>query len=281
MNHGDLIWGILPQAMDGAAASVAAYERHMQAQGLTAGPAVDAERNGLPIEVSNGVALVSLVGTMVRRAGPYASFFGLTGTQNVKNAIASALIDDDVTHIVLRIDSPGGSVAGLDEIGDLINAATKPVIAQVEGMAASAAYYVASQADRILVARNDLVGSIGIRMMLYDYSKMFDQQGIKAIPIDTGEFKSAGAIGTVITEAQQADFQRITDFYFADFVAVVARGRGITAEQVREVGDGRMFTPGEALASGLIDGISTLQETLNNLRHIGQSASIARAKSRI
>lgn len=230
------------------------------------GLAEEAERAGFPLMVRGGTAVVSLMGLMMRRAGPFARLFGITGTDSIRLAMQAALNDPDVENVVLRIDSPGGSVSGLDQLADTIAQKTKPVIAVVEGVAASAAYYVASQADRILVGRTDLVGSIGTRMLLYDFSKAFENEGIKAIPIDTGEHKSAGAMGTEITEAQIAEFQKLVDFYFEDFVGIVAKGRRLSSTEVLKVADGRMFPPSEAIALGLVDDVGTLQDVLGALR---------------
>lgn len=267
----DFCWSICPLRERDTMARLTAYARYcaekgIDADGPTAGPAGDAARDGLPIRLDNGLAVVSLMGTMLRRAGPVARFFGFVGSDSVRLAVESALADPDIERILLRVDSPGGSVSGLDQLGDVVAGADKPIVTVVDGMAASAAYYVASQTKRIMVGRSDLVGSIGTRMMLYDYSKMFEKEGIEAVPIDTGEFKSAGAVGTKITDAQRADFQRIVDFYFADFLAAVSRGRGMSEDDVRKIADGRMFTPQEAMASRLIDGVSTYERTLGELR---------------
>jgi len=135
-------------------------------------------------------------------------------------------------------------------------------VAQVDGMAASAAYYVASQTEAIYAHRMDMVGSIGTIMMMYDWHEFYEKEGIEAVPIATGKYKAAGAEGTEITEAQRADFQRIVDAYYKDFLSMVSRGRGMTATQVKELADGRVFMPGESIANGLIDGIQTFEQTL-------------------
>lgn len=277
----DLYWSINPQQAHEAAMQISAYMQYLQSHGITDGPAEDAQRDGLPIQVTNGTAVIPLMGPMIRRAGPIARIFGIMGTDSVRLAIESALADEDINNILLRVDSPGGSVSGLDQLGDVINDAEKSIVAQVEGMAASAAYYAVSQADQVVVGRNDLVGSIGTRIMLYDFSKMFESEGVEAVPIDTGEFKSAGAMGTEITENQREDFQRIVDFYFDDFVSVVSRGRGITEKQVRSAADGRMYTPEEAQNLSLIDGVATLEQTLNDMRGNGRSTQAARARLRL
>ena len=92
------------------------------------------------------------------------------------------------------------------------------------------------------------------------------------VPIDTGFFKSAGATGTQITEEQRAEFQKIVDLYFDDFVASVVRGRGMTKAQVKAVADGRLFNAPEAKALGLIDKIQPLAVTLANLQRRAESS---------
>lgn len=279
----DLIWSICPHAESDTVKRVTAYAHHCLANGVSEGPATDAARDGLPLGVSDGVATVRLMGPMMRRAGQIAEkYFGIAGTDSTRLAMQAANADPDVDQILLRIDSPGGSVDGLDQLGETVATSSKPVTAVVDGMAASAAYYVASQADRIIAGRNDMVGSIGVRMMLYDFSAAFEKDGIEAVPIDTGKFKSAGAMGTKITDEQRADFQRVVDYYFADFVKAVSNGRGMSAEAVRAVADGRMFTQPEALANGLIDGVGTYQSVLGELRsQRAQRTGTARARLRL
>ena len=231
---------------------------------ILAGPAEEAQRIGLPIQKVGNVALISVRGYMVKDS--YWSFFA--SSKAGQKAVESAVADDEIETIVLWMDSPGGSVDGLAEFGDAVAAAAKikNVIAQVEGMSASANYYIASQAHKIYSGRNDLIGSIGVRIMLMDDSKLYEKQGMKMIPVDTGEFKSAGAPGVEITEAHIADFQRIVDGYFDDFIGMVASGRGMDRKEVLKAADGRVFFPNEAIELGLIDGVQSLQETLKQLR---------------
>jgi signal peptide peptidase SppA len=231
-------------------------------------------------QLIGGVSVIPIVGVMWKDA----RFRGYADTRAITDSVKAASGDDNVRAIVLRIDSPGGSVDGLAELGDAILSArgVKPVIAQVDGMAASAAYYAASQASRIVAGRMDMVGSIGTRIMLYDFSKYFSEVGIKAIPIDSSPedrpFKSAAIQGTEITELQQADFQRIVDDYFGDFRNVVIRGRGMSAESFDAVADGRVWVGDEARKVGLIDGLATLGETLAALS--GSIAVTDRARAR-
>jgi capsid assembly protease len=231
-------------------------------------------------QVAGGIAVISIVGPMMKDI----KWRGFADTRAIGESVKRAAADDNVRAIVLRIDSPGGSVDGLAELGDAVWAArtVKPVLAQVDGMAAWAAYYVASQASRIVAGRGDMIGSIGVRIMLYDFSKMYEEAGVKALPIDSSPddrpFKSAAMEGTEITEQHQADFQRIVDTYFADFGRMVQRGRGMSSEAFDAVADGRVWVGEEARAVGLIDGIGTLADTLGALA--GSLAVTDRARAR-
>ncbi|KKN71031.1 hypothetical protein LCGC14_0424480 [marine sediment metagenome] len=258
----DLHWSIYPGAEKDVLARVAAYAQHCIKHSISAGPALDAERDALPVQVVGTTAIVDLKGLMVRSAGMFARFFGITGSDQIRAAIEAADHDEDIDNIVLRVDSPGGSVSGIAELADAIKATETPIVAHVEGVAASAAFWVASQADRITVGRMDLVGSIGVTLTLFDLSKAFRDDGIETVVIDTGELKTIGAPGTEITKAQRDQLQHLVDFFFDGFVSGVAQGRGLTEKQVRAIADGRMFTPAEAQENGLIDGVSTFDEVM-------------------
>ncbi len=253
----DAVWAIEPAAWDRIR------------EGLLAA------RGGFPLgapapvmERAEGIAVINVSGPMTRESSLISLLFGGTSTMAVRDAVEAAVADEGVQAILLRINSPGGSVSGLAELGDAVYAArdVKPVVAQVHGTATSAALYVASQASQIFAHRMDLLGSIGTRMMLYDYSALFAKEGVEAVPIDTGPFKSAGALGTKLTDEQRAYFQSIVDEAQRDFAAVLGRGRRFTAQQVETLADGRVFYAPEALSRGVIDGIQTEKQTLAALR---------------
>lgn len=224
------------------------------------GPVREAIKNNLPISVPRkGVAMVSIAGPMQK----WDSWYG-TNTRAAEVAVKAAAIDSSIRGIVLRMDTPGGSVDGLAELGDTIFSArqSKQIVAHVTGMAASAGYYAASQAHAIYAGRMDLVGSLGTWMALYDYSEAFDKAGIKAIPISTSELKTTGLMGAPVTDAQKAELQKIVDAYGEDFKAVIARGRGIDSAKVDSMFTGEIWQAKEALGNGLIDGIQNIETTL-------------------
>ncbi len=248
----------------------------------------DADADGLPITYDGRVAIIHIDGVMLKRGGWLACLLGMSSTLAVRRAIETATADDDIGAILIRMDTPGGSVDGLAELGDAIKAAreVQPVIVQVDGMAASAGYYAASQADSIYAHRMDLVGSIGTRLMLYDYHKAFEMDGVEAVPIDSAPkdrpFKSAGVIGTEITKQQRADFQRVIDGFADDFKARAMEGRNMAAKDVDSVADGRVWLAPEAVDLGLIDGVQPLETTLASLvAHVARTAEASDGRSRM
>jgi len=279
-------WAMEPKAFAEFRARIAALSgRAAEVAAVTgkpfAGPAQDAELDDLPITNQGAVSIVHLAGVMIKDAGWWSWFGGIADTRQVQRAVEAAAADPDIEVIVLRIDSPGGSVDGLSELGDALFKARsiKPVIAQVDGMAASAAYYAASQAGEIRAGRTDLVGSIGTYIALEDSSKFYEQAGLEAVVLKTGEYKGAGIEGTPITPAQRADFQRIVDEYFADFKAAILRGRGLSGEQLAGLADGRVWLSPEARAKGLIDRIATMDETLGELRAAAAERAAGRTRT--
>lgn len=221
----------------------------------------------------DGLATIPIVGPMVKGAPDWAmEWYGLAGTGKIREAVEAAAQDKSIKAIVIRIDTPGGSVDGLADLGDSVYRASqiKPTVSQVEGMAASAGYYVASQTQSIRANRMDLVGSIGTRMTLWDTSKMFEDAGIKVLTIDSAPedrpFKSAGEDGTAITDQQQEDFQRIVDTYFSDFRSAVIRGRRMSNEQFDGIADGRVWPATEAIGLGLIDSVGSINDTMSAIR---------------
>jgi signal peptide peptidase SppA len=253
---------------------------------IKAGPVEDAGRAGLQIKKIGSTALIEMRGPMLKSAG-WALGWGVAGSVETEQAMIAAANDPDVESILWVIDSAGGSVDGLDSLYNTVAQVNqeKPVTVQVDGMMASAALYVASAANSIYANKRDLVGSIGARMMLYDFSEMFKNEGIKAIPIDTGEHKSAGAMGTPISKEQIAEFQKIVDGYFADFKDAVITGRKMDKGSFDALADGRIFFANEEpIQSGLIDGIRSTRSAFADMLKRGdndQARRRARARMKL
>ncbi|HEY4760940.1 MAG TPA: S49 family peptidase, partial [Thermoguttaceae bacterium] len=186
----------------------------------------------------------------------------------IRQAIRSAVRDPEVGGILLRIDSPGGTVAGTADLADDVAAAAarKPLFAYVEDLTASAAYWIASQAERIYAnSTTAVIGSIGTWIGLYDFSANAAKEGIKAIVLKAGKFKGAGFMGTEITDEQKAEWQRLIDKTQAEFTAGVAKGRKIPVARIEELADGRIHMAADAQKLGLIDDIKSIDQTLADL----------------
>lgn len=215
--------------------------------------------------LDGGVAVISISGPMTK----FGSSFAPQGsTVRARRAIRQALARDDVSSIVLRIDSPGGTVAGTSDLADDVFEAAKklPTAAFVEDMGASAAYFVASQAGAVVAGRNSLVGSIGTYTVIEDWSALAAKEGIKVHVVKAGKFKGTGVTGTEVTGEQLADLQRVINELFEPFAAAIGRGRKLSAEKVAELSDGRIHGAAQAQDLGLIDGIGTFDQVVNDLR---------------
>ena len=218
------------------------------------------------------IAVIDIEGTLTKRGS---SLSGAGSTIEMRRALRHAVNDPGIGAIVLRIDSPGGTVAGTADLGNEVAAAAavKPVTAFVEDLAASAAYWVASQARRI-VANNGtaLVGSIGTLLAFYDLSRLAQNEGVKPVVIATGPYKGLGFPGTEVTEAQKAHLQQLVDGAQIEFNQAIARGRKMPLDKVSSIADGRVHRASVAKDMGLVDAIQSFDATLRELAGEAQAA---------
>lgn len=183
-----------------------------------------------------------------------------TPTESISAALQRALSDPSCTAIVLEFDSPGGSVGGTPELADEIfrARARKPVVAAVNGMAGSAAYWLASQCSEIVVTPSGEVGSIGVFMLHVDMSASLAQAGIKPTFIHAGKHKVDGNSLQPLSTDAEANWQGQVDAIYGDFLRAVARGRGVPVQKVRaEFGQGRTLQARNAVAIGMADRVGT------------------------
>ena len=221
-------------------------------------------RRGPGYAVQDGVAVIDIIGPMSKVG---ASKFGETSTVDARRALRAAAADESVRSILLRIDSPGGHVAGTADLADevLKVGASKPVDAYIEDMGASAAYWVASQARTITANRLAQVGSIGAFTVLEDSSKAAADAGVDVKVIQTGPNKAIGVPGAPITPEQVAIVQAEVDAYGQAFFAAVSSGRGIKGAALTAVTDGSVWMAPEAKRLGLIDAVRTMDEVMGSL----------------
>lgn len=215
------------------------------------------DRIGEYLRVRGDVAIVEVVGPLVRWDSFFAFLFGATPLDLIVRSLSHALADPQIRRIVLQIDSPGGEVAGVDELSELIyrSRGSKPIEAHISGMGASGAYWIASAADRIVASPTALVGSIGA---VWTISK--EEEG------DRVQFVSAASPlkrADPESEAGAASYQRAIDRIGEEFVASVARHRGVTAAEVRErYGGGAILAGRDAEEAGLVDELGLIEDVI-------------------
>lgn len=209
---------------------------------------------------SDGIAVISLSGPVMKQE----SSLGGASTVATRRAVRAAAADPQISGIMLVIDSPGGTTAGVEDLAGDIAAAgkSKLVWAYAEDCCCSAAYHIASQASRLVGGPSAMVGSIGTYLVARDFSANYAAEGIKTYVVKAGEFKGAGTQGTEITPEQLAEMQRLVDSVNARFLAAVSSGRKMSAEQVSKIADGSVHVGAAAQSMGLLDGVASLDQTL-------------------
>nr|WP_045680784.1 S49 family peptidase [Roseovarius sp. BRH_c41] len=211
--------------------------------------------------VRNGVAVVPLVGAIYPRSNMVSASSGGTSLDTVMRDMRVAWASSDVERIVMLIDSPGGVVSGLGEAAEMLRAGPKPMTSFVTGMAASAAYWLGSQAGDMVLDRAASVGSIGV------VASMSRQEAVDADGRRSYEIVSSGAPfkrPDPSTEEGRASILRDVDAIEGVFVGDVAAGRRVPEGVVREqFGKGAMVFAGEAVRVGMADRIGTLEGVLS------------------
>lgn len=216
------------------------------------------------------VAVIAIHGVIAHRADSFSASSGGASTEAIGHAFRQAIADDGVKAILLDVDSPGGNVEGVPELADLIYQAkgrgTKRVVAHANAMAASAAYWLASQADELVVTPSGQVGSIGVYLLLEDLTAYLEKEGIKINAISAGENKLEGAPWEPLSDEGRAHLQGQVNAVYQQFIGAVARGRRTSQSNVREnFGQGRVYDAKDALKRGMVDAVETFDETLARL----------------
>lgn len=221
------------------------------------------------IQRAGNIAVIPIYGMIWPTASVFSWLFGGTTVLGLRDALRQSLADPTVAAIVLKIDSPGGCADMIGSMADEIFAASqgdKPIVAYTETMAASAAYWLGSQAQQFVMARDAYVGSIGVYMEHTDVSKALDEQGVKVTLISAGEHKVDGNPYEPLADAVRAQMQAGVDEVNADFVNAVARGRRVTKAVVNDTfGQGLVFRGPVAKTLGMADRVSSFDDLLGRL----------------
>jgi capsid assembly protease len=183
-----------------------------------------------------------------------------TNYAGIRANVKRALADPSVKTVDLIIDSPGGSVIGLPETAACIAAANKvkPVRCFVPGIAASAAYWLASQASTITLTPSGEVGSVGVLDLHTDITGALEKSGVKITAISAAPHKVERAPFTPLTDGAKAHMQGAVNEWYSDFLSTVRRGRGARVPAGSNNGGGRMLNAREALATRMVDFVAAL-----------------------
>ena len=218
------------------------------------------------------IAVVTLAGPIVSgRGGRQLSPLGTSsaGGDTIAAALRQAGADDDVSAVVLRVDSPGGSVTGSETIWREVvrlREAGKPIVASMGAVAASGGYYVSMAADAIVANAGTLTGSIGVVTGKFIAHDLKARLGIGSDSVRTNANADAWSLNAPFTDEQHAHVEAEADLFYTDFVQRVAQGRDMTAEAVDAVARGRVWTGADAMDRGLVDELGGLRTAVDRAK---------------
>lgn len=281
---GQTATGLFPDALRNAPWAMEPEALTRMVQQLAGTATLEGSQRGSGRQTQTGnVAVLPLVGPITQRGGGLMSFlFGGTSAMQYGEMVRAAMADPGVSALVLEVDSPGGSVAGVQELADLIFAArgTKPMVAVSNTLMASAAYWVASQADEVLVSPSSMSGSIGVYALHMDYSRRMESDGMTPTLIAAGKYKVEGNELAPLDESARATIQAQVDHFYDLFVESVARGRGYAAVTVRNgFGEGRMLDAPTAVQERLANRIGTFEDAVARAAQLARQASLRRDRA--
>jgi protease IV len=184
--------------------------------------------------------------------------------------------DDDVKAVVLRVNSPGGTVTTSDAMYQIVmrfkEKTRKPVVASMQEVAASGGYYVSLAADKLIAQPTTVVGSIGVIFNTFDFSGTMNKIGAQSNAIKSGPLKDMGSPFKNLTPEERQVMQGIVDEYYARFIGVLEQHRNLPDTQTMETAtDGRVFSGQRAKELGLIDDVGLLEDAINVARKLADA----------
>lgn len=238
---------------------------HMQSEAADPQMASPSERR-LQAAHDTGVYILPVHGVLVSRNTHLDPCYSMTSYEEIRGMLNAALNDPSVEHIVLDIDSPGGSTLGCFELVDDIYAARtiKPITAISNFGAYSAGFAIASAASSLIVSRSSGVGSVGVIARHVDLSKRHEQQGIKITSIFAGARKDDLASHVPLTEAAEQWLTDLVNEHYETFTNIVARNRGMSVASVKETEAGVFFGQ-KAVDLGFADSVESPQVAVNRI----------------
>jgi len=224
--------------------------------------------------VTDKIAVIEVDGLMANRRRSGLLRAGENPVSIFAEKLEKAGKDSDVKAVVLRLNSPGGTVGAADamyhQLVEFKKEHGKPVVACMLDVAASGAYYLACGSDGIVAQPSTVTGSIGTIIHTMSFEGTMEKLGIKSVAIKSGKLKDLGSPFRDLSEEDREVLQGIVTEFYEQFVRVVDHGRkGLEQQKVREAADGRVFTATEALKAGLIDRIGYPEDGISWAKKLG------------
>lgn len=230
-----------------------------------------------PYEVTpDGIAIIPIEGTLVHKSYGMDAVSGMRSYVEIQQEVEDAATDPAVKGILLDVDSPGGEVAGVFELADTIHAArsAKPIVAVANSNALSAAYLLASAAQRVYVGQSSSLGSIGVIVSHLDATGSDEKLGLKYTIVHAGARKADFNPHAPLSDDARATIEAEVNRTYGMLVAAVARNRGLPEASIRETEAARYFG-GDAVNARLADRMGTRQDALADLRQAVAGSAIS------
>lgn len=226
----------------------------------------ESEKPAPRYDVVDGVAVISIKGPLINADIPesWVKLFGVTTYPSLQRAFAEAATDNKVKSVLLDVNSPGGSVAGISDTVDSLSAlrSSKPVHTFAGDLMASAGYWVGSNADRVTAGKMSTVGSIGVIGTHIEYSRAMENEGAKATVLRAGAEKALASPYEPLSDKAKAQMQARLDAVYGQFVEAVANNRGVSLASAMSMAEGREYFGEAALRAGLVDAIGKFPDAL-------------------
>lgn len=219
-------------------------------------------------EVVSNIAIIRIHGSLSKGRSWWQFFFGGTNYGSIERDLRHAVADGNIRGIVLDVDSPGGVCNGCFELTDVIRSlrGDKPIVTYANGLMCSAALCLGTAADRVVVSKGTIAGSLGVILARYDWSKMNEEIGMQVNYITSGEAKADGYPDAPMSDPERDRLQAEVNALFQIFLQSVADGRGMDLEKLRaSAGDARVFIGQESVDAGLADRVGTLPDVIAEL----------------
>ncbi|MEO1783514.1 signal peptide peptidase SppA [Thermodesulfobium sp. 4217-1] len=224
------------------------------------------------------VFALGFISAKVKPSGVKVGYIEINGTINdqmsesVSSAIRRAKADPNIRGILLRVNSPGGSVGASQEIfNTLMNykeSTGRPIIVSMGDMAASGGYYVSIAGDKIFALPSTLTGSIGVISNILDIHDLMKKIGVKEETLKTCEYKDTGSMFRSLTPQDKEYLMGLIGDAYGQFLYDVSKRRNIPLDKLKNIADGRVFSGAKAKSLGLIDELGTLNDTIDYMRNL-------------